>query len=391
MRQVVARVARVERKLEDLHAGKTGIGEQLHDLGRGIAEVLGDEIEVAEPAGQHADERHAGALDPAAVFGGRLAVGNGPVALEAAEMVDADDIVELLRAADAADPPAEAVLRHGLVVVERVAPELPVLAEAVRRDAGDLGGHVVLVELEHFGFCPHVGGVHRHIDGQVADDADAERVDVRLECLPLAEEEKLNVSEKLHILAQLGAVALDDLAACAAADVLVVPFRPRLHAEVALERHEEGVVRQPALIFPLKCRDGLAVARKAARLGLFEQREAARVDFAVVDIAGIVAPVAGVDLRARQELIFDEQVQVDEIRVTRKGRKALIRRVAVARRAERQELPVFLPRGGEKVGKVIGGLAHRADAVGRGKGRDRHQNAGGTFDQWNHFFLENEG
>ena len=56
MRQVVARVARVERKLEDLHAGKTGIGEQLHDLGRGIAEVLGDEIEVAEPAGQHADE-----------------------------------------------------------------------------------------------------------------------------------------------------------------------------------------------------------------------------------------------------------------------------------------------------------------------------------------------
>ena len=47
--------------------------------------------------------------------------------------------------------------------------------------------------------------------------------------------------------------------------------------------------------------------------------------------------------------------------------------------------------GGEKVGKVIGGLAHRADAVGRGKGRDRHQNAGGTFDQWNHFFLENEG
>ena len=31
--QVVARVARVERKLEDLHAGKTGIGEQLHDLG----------------------------------------------------------------------------------------------------------------------------------------------------------------------------------------------------------------------------------------------------------------------------------------------------------------------------------------------------------------------
>ena len=223
-------------------------------------------------------------------------------------MVDADDVIELLRAADAADPPSEAVLCHGLVIVERVAPELPVLAEAVGRDTGDLGGHIVLVKLEHLGFCPHVGGIHRYIDGKIADDADAERVDVRLERLPLAEEEKLNVGEELYILAQLGAVALDDLAALAAADVLVVPLRPRLHAEVALERHEERIVRQPALVFPLERRDGLAVACEAARLGLFEQCKAARVNFAVVDIAGIVAPAALIDLCARQELILDKKV-----------------------------------------------------------------------------------
>ena len=301
-------------------------------------------------------------------------------------MVNADHIVELLRAADAADPPAVAVARHRFVVVQRIAPELTVGAEAVGRDAGDLNGDVVFVQLEHLGLCPHVGGVHRHIDGQVADDANAEGVDIVLERDPLAEKEKLNVGEQLHVVAQHAAVALDNRAVLAAANVLIVPLCPRLHAEVALERHEERVIRQPALVFLFKRCDVLAVARKAARLGLFKQRKAAFVDLAVVNIAGIVAPVAGVDLCARQELILDEQVEVDEVWVARKGGEALIRRVAVARRAERQELPVFLSRGGEKVGKVIGGLAHRADAVGRGKGGDRHQNAGGSFDQWNHFF-----
>ena len=158
-------------------------------------------------------------------------------------MVNADHIVELLRAADATDPPAVAVARHRFVVVERVAPELPVGAEAVGRDAGDLNGDVVFVQLEHLGLCPHVGGVHRHIDGQVADDADAEGVDIVLERGPLAEEQKLNVGEQLHVVAQHVAVALNDRTVLAAANVLIVPLRPRLHAEVALERHEECVIR----------------------------------------------------------------------------------------------------------------------------------------------------
>ncbi len=296
-------------------------------------------------------------------------------------MVDTDDVVELLRAAHAADPPAEAVLRHGLVVVERVAPELSVRAEAVRRNAGDLGGDVPFVELEHLGLCPHVGGVHRHVDGQVADDADAEGMDIVPERRPLAEKEKLDIGEQLHILVQPGAVALNDLCTFAAADLFVVPLRPRLHAEVPLERHEERIVGQPAGVFLLKGGDSLAIALIAAHLCLLQQREAAFVDPAVVYIAGVAAPVAGVDLCTREELILHKQVQVDEVRVARERRKALIRRIAVARGTERQELPVFLPCGGKETGKLIGCLAQRADAVGRGERRDRHQNAGGTFDQ----------
>ena len=51
VRQIVARVARVKRKFQNFHAGKAGIVQQLHDLRRGIAQVLGDEVKVTEPAG----------------------------------------------------------------------------------------------------------------------------------------------------------------------------------------------------------------------------------------------------------------------------------------------------------------------------------------------------
>ena len=212
-------------------------------------------------------------------------------------------------------------------------------------------------------------------------------MDVFLERRPLAEEKELDIGEQLHILMQLGAIALDDGLAPAAADVLILPLRPRLHAEVTLERHEKRIIRQPARVLLLKGCDGLAVALIAALLRLCEQRKAALVYFAVVDAAGVCAPIAGVDLCARQELVLDEQVEVDEIRVARERGKALIRRVAVARGAEGQELPVLLSGGGEKIGKLIRGLAQRADAVRRGQRRDRHQDAGGTFDQWDHFFL----
>ena len=63
--------------------------------------------------------------------------GHRPVGDEAAEVVDARQVDELERAAEALDPPAVAVGAHRGPVVERVAPELARLRERVGRDAGD--------------------------------------------------------------------------------------------------------------------------------------------------------------------------------------------------------------------------------------------------------------
>ena len=172
-------------------------------------------------------------------------------------MVDADDVVQLAGAVDAADPPAEAVLPHAVPVVQRVAPQLSVGAEIVWRYAGHGLGDQRLVQLEELRLRPHVGGIHGHIDGQVADDADALRVDIVPQPVPLLEEQILQVGEELHVLPQQGAVLLHR-PLLPQTDV-IGPLRPRLHAEMALAGHKQGVIRQPAAVCLLEGGHGLAV------------------------------------------------------------------------------------------------------------------------------------
>src|SRR5439155_25288520 len=75
---------------------------------------------------------------PAAAAGGGRTGRDGPVCDEAAEVVDPGKVDQLERTAQARDPPAVALPAVHVPVVERVAPELAVRAERVRRRARDL-------------------------------------------------------------------------------------------------------------------------------------------------------------------------------------------------------------------------------------------------------------
>ena len=246
--EIVGGFPGVKGEFQHLHARQAGVLQQLADLRGQIAQVLGDELDVGEFLGQDPDKVHAGAFYPAADLGGGLPVGHRPVALQTAEVVDAENVVQPGGTGDAANPPGVAVGFHGVPVVEGIAPQLAVGGEVVRRHARHLGGDVPLVQLESPGVRPHVGGVHGHVDGQVADDADALFMGVGPQVLPLAEEQVLDVGEQADVIRQLLLVTRYCLRA-AEADVLIRPLRPGLHAEMALDSHEQGVVRQPGSIF----------------------------------------------------------------------------------------------------------------------------------------------
>ena len=352
---------RVERELHHLHSGQAGIGQQLFHARSDVAKILGNKAQVAEPRGQHADKVHAGAGLPVSVLRGRIPVGHGPVALKAAEMIYADYIIKLPCAVYAAYPPAVAVRRHRVPVIQRVAPELAVLGERIGRHSRDLGGHIVPVQLEKLRIAPHIGGVERDIYRNIADKLHAVVMCVGVELLPLLIEEVLQENVEIHVAAQLLTVLPDGLRAVRAYG-LVRPLHPAHHAEARLYRHVQRIIFHPG-IFPAELRRLRRKALPAALKRAPQYLETVVVYSAVVRALLILAPVYPLEVGAPEQSVRYQHIEVYEIRVAGKGRKRRIGAVPVARGAEREQLPVFLPGSLEKIYKFICALAHAAYAV----------------------------
>ena len=92
------------------HAGHVEVLAKFVDFLGNETEVFGDEGEFAEHVFEALEKLQAGGLDPLAVDGGLLFGGDGPEGFEAAEVIEADRVVEGQAAADACDPPIEAAL-----------------------------------------------------------------------------------------------------------------------------------------------------------------------------------------------------------------------------------------------------------------------------------------
>ena len=318
VRQIVAGLARVKGELEDLHSREAGVLDQLRDARRQIAQVLRYEARVVEPVAQHAHEADSRPCAPLAVYRGGVAVGHRPVAVKAAEMVYAYDVVEVLRVLDAAYPPAIAVGFHMLPVVEGIAPELAVGREIVRRHARHSRRHIALVQQEALGVAPHVGAVQCDVYRDIADYLYAQRVDVLTQGVPLFEEQVLRVREEAYVAVELAAVFIKRLV-LAHARVLIRPLNPALHAEMPFESHEQGIVRQPAAVGLNKSLNLFRVTLPAALRRQGQHLETVLVYFAVVDVHRVPAPVDALYFLPLKQAVVDKQVQVDKVRIARRS------------------------------------------------------------------------
>ena len=116
---------------------------------------------------------------------------DGPVGREGAEVVDPDEVEELEDAPEPGDPPRVALAPRRGPVVDRVAPELAVGGERVRRDARDEAG------LEQLGVGALVGGIGRDVDRDVADQTHAAVGGIPAQRRPFAVEAHLVVQGRL--------------------------------------------------------------------------------------------------------------------------------------------------------------------------------------------------
>ena len=230
----------VERVLHDRHPRVAEAVAQPLD-GRGDdAEVLGDQRQLPELRGRGVEHRAARPALPAARQRVPRSGRHRPVGDEAAEVVDAGEVVELERAPQPLDPPAVAAALQRRPVVERVAPQLALVGERVGRRARH--GAV----LEELGMGAVVGAAGRDVDGDVADQLHAAIYGVLTQRGPLAVEADL-VGDR-----PAGVLPVVDPVGVALAEVqllLARDLRPRIGQEPR-PRGECGLrlVRRPVAV-----------------------------------------------------------------------------------------------------------------------------------------------
>ena len=115
-----------------------------------------------------------------------------PVALEAAEVVQPDDIAGFQRRAHAPHPPVIAAAFESVPAIERVSPALPGFAEGIGRNASYHRWLQIVIKMEKVGIAPDIGAVIIHKNGYVAHDPDSPLRAVFTQRPPLFVERKLD-------------------------------------------------------------------------------------------------------------------------------------------------------------------------------------------------------
>ena len=351
-----------EGQLQHGHAGQAGVSQQLAQAVGLKPQVLGHQRQLAQRLFQGVEERHAWAGRPFALAcrgaGGR----NGPVGIEAAEVVDAHDVGQGQAALDARDPPGVALLGVLGPAVQRVAPALAVHGEVVGRNAGHVRGPEILAQVEELGIGPGVGAVQCHEDGHVAHDADVVGIGVGANGLPLLLGHPLHEAPEQVVVTVFLADALQRSGL--ALGVLCRPLLPGLALVEAVQHHEQGVVVQPgafalAEVIELGTHRFMGVAQEGAgRLGQRTQAETLdtrEVDPAVTRGRARLAIDRIVFLEiGRQPALRGQAPQVHQHGVEGHAGRAHVRRIAAARRHQRQDLPQVLLGVLQPVDEVIG-------------------------------------
>ena len=186
-----AGVPGVEGKFQHLHTGKATVPDKLADRIRNITQILRNYFMPAEIPFHTAEQIDSGAFFPVTIHRGGFSIRNGIVFIETAEMVNTGYIVELIYIPQAAQPPLVAGLFMVVPAVQRIAPELACCRESVRRTSRYSGRNVIFVQLEQFGVCPGISGVHGNVNGNIADHLDIVFVGVGLQSPVLLEELEL--------------------------------------------------------------------------------------------------------------------------------------------------------------------------------------------------------
>ena len=198
---------------------------------------------------------------------------------------------------------------------------------------------------------PGVRAVHGYIDGDIPDNPDSLSIGISLQLSPLPDKLVLQIFLKLYVKIIFPLIIVHGIVP-AQPDILR-PFRPFLSAEHSLDCHENCIIPQPPAVFIFESLKFRVLRNIATFISFPKQLEARPVYLFIVYGPGPFSPILRAAFFFCQHAFFHQSFQTDQVRISRKRRKRLIRRISIAGRAKRQNLPVALSAGLQPVHKVI--------------------------------------
>ncbi len=334
---VVVSITGIKSKLQDLHARITCILEQLTDRIRQESQIFRNDLSFRHFFLDLVKEVHARAFLPFAILRSGRSIRNCVIGVEATEVIDPDDVIQLCQILNPSQPPVIPGVFVIVPVIQRVAPQLSIGAESIRRTAGHSDRLPVFIQLEELGMAPGIHRVQGDINRQVADDVDSFSIRVVPEFLPLLEEQILNRFIEVNILAVLLRQTGHGLSAVV--PFVIFPLQPGLAAIFVLQSHEQSIVRKPVIVFFQKFVILIRLVLQKPGCSLPQDFGPVVVQSTIVHMFRIASPVHGFVFSLFQESVFGQQVQVNEIRIARKCGKRSIRRISVAGGNNRKQLP----------------------------------------------------
>ena len=148
------------------------------------------------------EEIGARAGHPFAGFRGRRSGRHVPGGSKRAKVIQPNHVHMGQQGADPFDPPGIAGARMGLPVVNRVAPELSLRAEVIRRNARHETRPAPFVQQEQFRVGPDVAGVGRNKEGQIADQPHTPCAGILFQTSGLPEQQELRQANLIDLIRQ---------------------------------------------------------------------------------------------------------------------------------------------------------------------------------------------
>ena len=359
----------LEAELHHAHARQTRMRQKLVDVVVYDAEIFGYERIGGMFLKHFGEELLTDALAPFSLFRCDRVRVYRPVCAERPEMVYAEHVVQFRHSVETSEPPSESVFAHLSVIVERIAPQLSVLAEIIGRNARDLCRSHVFVQFELRRISPYVRAVQADVHGHIAYQPYLLFRKHTPDLAPLGVEDILfeNV-----ITVSFGKLVFQFLfSGNGRSAVFFFPFPPRSSAVRVLYRHEQRVISQPRRTRFISVQRS-AVAEICERAA--QQRALGSAAKSVIDGVGIiVARFFGV--LARYKSVADQPVRIDVHEIARKSAGAGIGRPPGTYGGHGQSLPVMESALDQKIRELFRFRAESAYAVFRRKGRDVEQYA----------------